>query len=163
MEDLYFDLAKEEFSKGRKIILWFMAIAATIVTLTDIYLKFVKHDSNATIALTITLAITTSFFYMIAILSSVKRKEHFFSIDKDTISYYYGLMFQTHRSYKWNEVQKLYVPPHSKNASLVLKNGKVVHINLTWVEKNKARMIRKHIFYSSKNKGIEILKTHYKK
>lgn len=163
MEDLYFNLAKEEFSKGRKILLWFMAIAATIVTLTDIYLKFVKLNSNATIGLTVTLALATSFLYLIAILASVKRKEHFFKVDREIISYHYGLMFQKHHSYSWNEVQKLFVPPHSKNATLVLKDGKVVRINLTWVEKNKARMIRKHIFYSAKNKGIEILKTHYKK
>lgn len=163
MEDLYFNLAKEEFSKGRKIILWFMAVAATVVTFVDVYLKFIKHDTTATIGLTITLGITTAFFYLIAILSSVKKKEHFFKVNKEDISYHYGLMFQTHHIYKWKEVQKLYVPPRSKNITMLLKDGKAVKINLNWIEKNKSRMIIKHLFYSAKYKGIEIAKTHYKK
>ncbi|MDX2414527.1 MAG: hypothetical protein QNK33_04990 [Bacteroidales bacterium] len=163
MEDLYFNLAKEEFSKGRKILLWFMAIATTIVTLVIVYLKYIKHDTNATIGLAITLTLITIFFYMIAILSTIKKKEHFFKVDNNTISYHYGLMFQSHHTYNWNEVKKLYVPPHSKNITLLLKNGNIVGINLTWIEKNKSRMIRKHIFYSAKTKGIEIHKSNYKK
>ncbi len=163
MEDLNFNLAKEEFSKGLKILLWVIAISTTIVTLVVVYLMFIKHDVNTTIGLAITLALITIFFYMIAILSSIKKKEHFFKVDNNTISYHYGLMFQSHHTYNWNEVLKLYVPPRSKNITLVLKNGTIVGINLTWIEKNKSRMIRKHIFYSAKTKGIEIQKSNYKK
>lgn len=163
MDDLYYDLAKEEFSKGRKILVWILAILVSIVTLVVVYLKYVKFDPNTTLGLIVTLSIITVFLYLIAILSTVRRKEHFFRVDKDIISYRFGLMFQSHHTYKWSEIKRIYFPPHSKKTTLVLQDNKVIHINLTWVEKNKSRNIRKHIFYSAKNRGISIQKTQYKK
>lgn len=163
MEDLYYNLAQEEFSKGRKILLWILAILLSIVTLVVIYMKYVKYDPNTTIGLIITLGLITSFLFLIAILSTARRKEHFFRVDSETISYHYGLLFPSHHTYKWEEIKHLYFPPHSKKTTLILQDGKVIHINLTWVEKNKSRNIRKHIFYSAKNKGVQIQKTNYKK
>lgn len=163
MEDLYFNLSKEEFSKGRKILLWVISIAATAVTLFVIYLKFVMFDPNATLGLLIVLVGTTAFFYLIAILATAKRKEHFFKIDSELISYRYGLMFQKQHSYQWSDIKEVYFPPHSKKTAIILNNGKVVGINLTWIERNKSRMIRKHIFYTAKSKGLALYKTNYKK
>lgn len=163
MEDLYFNLSKEEFSKGRKILLWIISIAATAVTLFVIYLRFVIFDPNATLGLLVVLAGTTTFFYLIAILATAKRKEHFFKINNELISYRYGLMFQKQQSYNWSDIKEVYFPPHSKKTALVLNDGKVVIINLTWIENNKSRMIRKHIFYTAKSKGLTLHKTNYKK
>ena len=163
MDDLYFDLAKEEFSKGRKILIILMAAAALIITMWDSYIRFFKHNVYSTLSLTITLYLVTAFLIMIAVLATKKRKEHFFKIDNNVLSFHYGLLFPSHHTYNWNEIDKIYVPPHSKNATVLLRSGKAVHINLTWIEKNKSRIIRKHIFYTAKAKGIDIAKMHYKK
>ena len=163
MDDLYFNLASEEFSKPRKILIWVIAMITLAVSLWDSYIKFFKHDNVSDLGLTITLYLVTAFMFMIAILATMKRKEHFFKVDNEEISYHYGLLFPSHHSYSWPEIKKIFVPPHSKNTILVLKDNKVIHINLTWVERNKARMIRKHIFYTGRDKGIEIVKGHYKK
>lgn len=163
MDDLYFNLASEEFSKSRKILIWVMAIMAVLISAWDSYLKFFKHDTYSTFGLTITLYVVTIFLFTIAILSSKKKKEHFFKVNKEIISYHYGLFVPTQRSFVWTDINMVYMPPHSKNSVLILNDGKSIHINLTWVEKNKARIIRKHIYYTAKEKGIEIRKAHYKK
>jgi len=163
MDDLYCNLASEEFSKSRKILIWVLALIALAVSVWDSYLKFFKHDTYSAFGLTITLYIVTIFMFTIAILSTKKRKEHFFKVNEEVISYHYGLLFPSHHTYSWPEIKKIFVPPHSKNTILMLKDNKVIHINLTWVERNKARIIRKHIFYTGRDKGIEIVKGHYKK
>lgn len=163
MDDLYFNLASEEFSKPRKILIWIIAILTALVAAWDSYLKFFKHDTSADLGLTFSLYVITIFLFTIAILATKKRKEHFFKVDRENISYHYGLIFPSHRSYKWAEIRKVYMPPRSKNTVLILNNDKPVHINLTWVERNKSRIIRKHIYFSAKERGIEILKKEYKK
>lgn len=163
MDDLYFNLASEEFSKSRKILIWIIAIITLLFSLWVSYLLFFTNDEQATKGLAITLYLVTAFMFMIAFLATKKRKEHFFKVDNEVIAYHYGLLFPSYHSYSWPEINKIYVPPHSKNTILILNNGKVVHINLTWVEKNKARIIRKHVFYTGRDKGIEIVKGHYKK
>lgn len=163
MDDLYFNLASEEFSKSRKILIWIIAILAALMTAWDSYLKFFKHDTYADLGLTFSLYGVTIFLFAIAILSTKKRKEHFFKIDRENISYHYGLIFPSHRSYAWTEIKKVYMPTHSKNTVLILNNDKPVHINLTWVERNKSRIIRKHIYYTAKERGIDLIKKHYKK
>ncbi len=163
MDDLYFNLATEEFSKSRKILIWVIAIIAALVSVWNSYLMFFKHDTYSTLGLNLSLYVITIFLFLIAILATKKRKEHFFKVDKETISYHYGLIFPSHKSFLWTEIKKVFMPPHSKNTVLILKDDKSVLINLTWVEKNKSRNIRKHIYYSAKEKGIEICKAHYKK
>lgn len=135
MDDLYFNLASEEFSKSRKILIWIIAILTALVAAWDSYLKFFKHDASADLGLTFTLYGITIFLFSIAILATIKRKEHFFKVDREKISYHYGLIFPSHKTFEWSEIKKVYMPPHSKNAVLILHNDKDVHINLTWVEK----------------------------
>jgi hypothetical protein len=163
MEDLYFNLASEEFSKPRKILIWIVAFITLLLSMWISYLKFFKQDSSADMGLTLTLYAITLFMFSLAILATIKRKEHYFKVDDEIISYRYGLIFPTQKTHLWTNIKKIYVPPHSKNTSLELKDKKIVHINLTWVERNKARIIRKHIFYNGRDKGIEIAKSHYKK
>lgn len=163
MDDLYFNLASEEFSKSRKILIWVIAIGTLLVSLWDSYLKFFKHDNYADLSLTLTLYLITFFMFTVAILATLKRKEHFFKVDQELISYRYGLLFPSHKTHYWPDIKKVYVPPHSKNIIIEARDGKVVHINLTWVEKNKSRIIRKHIFYTARDKGIDIIKAQYKK
>jgi len=158
MEDLNFNLSQEEFSKGRKILLWILATFFTGIGLWDLYLKIFKHDSYAKITLTVILLVLGAFVYFIAALATMKRKQHHFIVDNNHIDYRYGLLFTTHHNYKWDDIEIVYMPPHTKKTILELKNGHKTHINLTWIERNKSRIIRKHIYYSAKARGIKIIK-----
>ncbi|HUS85756.1 MAG TPA: hypothetical protein VMW76_00830 [Bacteroidales bacterium] len=163
MDDLYFKLSQEEFSKGRKILLWIAASLFALIGFWDLYLKIFKHDSNASFGLTIVLFSISGFIFFIAFLASLKHKEHFFKVDNEIISYYFGLFFPSHHTYKWEEIDRIYMPPHQKTTILVLKDGRTIRINLTWVEKNKSRMIIRHIYYAAKQRDIDVLKKHIKK
>ena len=140
-----------------------MSVATTAMAAVFIYLKFIIFDPSVSLGLVIVLCAITAFFYLIAILATAKRKEHFFQVSNEIISYRYGLMFQKHHTYEWSNIKELYFPPHSKKTVFVLNDNSVVEINLTWIERNKARMIRKNIFYTAKSKGLTLYKTNYKK
>ncbi len=163
MEDLYFNLSTEEFSKGRKILVWVVACLSTAVAFWDLYLELVKHDSNTTFGLTATLLLISAFLITIAILSTSKRKSHFFKVDSETISFQYGLIFPSHRTFRWDDIERIFLPPHKKDAILEFKDGNTYEINLTWIEKNKSRLIRRHIYYTAMNKKIEVLKKEKRK
>jgi len=158
MEDLNFNLSQEEFSKGRKIILWVSGSFFIIIGLWDLYMKLFTQNTSANYAVAIILLILGGFIYFIATLATMKRKAHHFIIDSEHIDYRYGLLFPTHHNYKWDDIETVYMPPHTKKTILELKSGHKTHINLTWVEKNKSRMIRKHIYYSANGRGINIIK-----
>ena len=162
MEDLYFNLSKEEFSKGRKILIWIFASLITIAGGWGLYLKIFKnYDANSGVS--IVLLVVGAFLYFIALLATVKRKSHFFTVNNDIISYRYGLIFPTSHSYHWEDIKAIYFPPHTKKTTLVMHNGNIVNINLTWIEKNRSRLIIKHLYYTGQKKSKEIFRKHMKK
>jgi len=163
MDDLYYNLSKEEFSKGRKTLLWIIASLFAMIGLWDLYLKIFKHDTNTSFGLTVVLFTISGFIFFVALLATMKRKEHFFKVDNEIISYHFGLLFPTHHTYRWEDIDKIYMPSQQKTTTLVLKDGHVIHINLTWIEKNKSRLIRRHIYYAAKRRNIDVLKKHMKK
>lgn len=163
MEDLYYNLAKEEFSKGRKILIWIFASLMTLAGGWNLYLMFYKSTDYSNPVISIVLLCIGAFLYFIAILSSIKRESHFFKVDNDTISYRYGLLFPTSRTYNWEEIKTIYFPPHTKKVILVMHNGNIVNINLTWIEKNKSRLIIKHLYFSGMKRSKEIFRSQMKK
>ncbi|MCD4768866.1 MAG: hypothetical protein K8R35_01700, partial [Bacteroidales bacterium] len=67
------------------------------------------------------------------------------------------------RSYYWKDIKAIYFPPRTKKSTLVMHNGNIVNINLMWIEKNKSRLIIKHLYYTGRKKSKEIFKKHIKK
>lgn len=163
MEDLYFNLSEKEFSKGRKILLWIFGTIFIIIGLWDLYLKIFKHDSYAKIGLTITSLGIGLFVYLIAFLSISGKKGSFFRIDSAGISYRFGLLSPVHREFAWNSIITVYMPPKQKNIFISEKTGIITGIKLAWIEKNRARIIKKHIYYGAKERNIEIVKKSPKK
>ena len=158
MEDLSINLSKNEFSTGRKILLWIVATLFLGIGIWDLYLNLVKHDTSVNAGLTVVLFTISVFMYFIALLATLKRKEHYFKITNNSISYRYGLLFPKHHDHSWEKIEKVRIPKDAKKTILVLKTGKDEHINLTWVEKNNARIIRRHIYYSAKKRSIPIIR-----
>lgn len=159
MDDLYFNLSEMEFSKGRKIILWIFGTIFILTGLWDLFLKIFKHNNMANMGLTITALAIGCFVYLIAILASSRKQENFFKVDSNAISYRFGLIAPSLIQIDWNNISAISMPAHQKNIFIDQKSGETIKIKLTWIEKNKSRLIRRHIYYVAKQRNIEVLKS----
>ena len=159
MDDLYVNLSEMEFSKGRKIILWIFGTIFILIGLWDLFLKIFKHNNMANIGLSITALAIGAFVYLIAILASARKQENFFKVDSSTISFRFGLIAPKQTQVTWSSIKTIYIPKHHKNIFIEEDSGKIMKVKLTWIEKNKARVIRKHIYAEAKQQNIEVIKS----
>lgn len=158
MENLYYNLSEEEFSKGRKILLWGFAglffLAGVYVLL--ISLVFGHKSITATLSLApfgISLVVS-----LIAAFATIKRKDLFFLIDNDKIEFRYGIFKPKKHLFKWVDIKELIMPHKQKKAKLLFKDGSSFVIDLTYLQKKKAGLIRKHIFYAAREKDLNVIK-----
>lgn len=158
MENLYYNLSEEEFSKSRKVLLWGFA---GLFFLAGIYVLFVSlilgHKSiEPTLALApFGISVLVSF---VAAFATVKRKDLFFSIDNDKIEFRYGVFRPKKHSFNWADVTELTMPHKQRKAHLKMKDGSFFVIDLTWLQKKKSSLIRKHIYQTAYEKNLKIIK-----
>ena len=158
MEKLFINLSEEEFSKGRKIILW--VFAATFF-LGGIYVLIAGpvlgiHQIMPGLSLA---PFGIAFIVgIIASVASVKRKDRFFLIDDDKIEFRYGLLNPRKKTFLWSDIDKLVIPHKERKAKLLMNNGSSYVINLTWIQKKKSTLIRKHIYHAALYKNLNIVK-----
>lgn len=158
METIYFDLAEEDFSKGRKILLWVFTglffIGGIGVLLASPV--FGLHEIKPSLSLA---PFGISFIVgSISAFASIKRKDHFFSIDEDKIEFRYGVFRPKKHSFQWADVKDLVMPHKEKKVLMNLRNGSSFIIDLTWLQKKKTHLIRKHLFNTAKYKDMEVRK-----
>jgi len=158
MENLYYNLSEEEFSKGRKILLWGFAglffLAGVYVLL--ISLVFGHKSIPAILSLApfgISLVVS-----LIAAFATIKRKDLFFIIDNDKIEFRYGIFKPKKYLFYWVDIKELIMPHKQKKAKLLFKDGSSFVIDLTYLQKKKAGLIRKHIFYAAREKDLNVIK-----
>ncbi len=158
MEKLYYNLSEEEFSKGRKILLW---IFASLFFLAGIYVLIVSlvlgHKSIPAILSAAPFGISL-IVSLIATLATIKRKDLFFLIDDDKIEFRYGFFSPKKHSFSWADVKELVMPHKQKKVMLVFKDGSAFVIDLTWLQKKKTSLIRKHIFHAAREKDLKVEK-----
>lgn len=164
MENLHYNLSEEEFSNSRKILLWIFSGLFFLAGVWVIVLNVVfgKKESIPLIISSapfgISLVVAT-----IAFLSSVKRKNQFFSIDNDKVEFRFGLFKPSDSIIRWSEVTELIIPHKQKKAKFLFPDGSSYVINLTWLQKKKSSLIRKHIYQAAWEKKIKITKVMYLK
>jgi hypothetical protein len=158
MENLYYNLSEEEFSKGRKILLWSFSalffLAGTYVLV--ISLVFGHKSIPAVLSLApfgISLIVS-----VIAAFATIKRKDLFFSIDDDLIEFRYGLINPKKHSFKWADIKELVMPHKQRKAMLVFMDDSTFIIDLTWLQRKKSSHIRKHIFHAARAKNLTVTK-----
>ena len=158
MENLYCNLSEEEFSKGRKILLWgfsaFFFLAGAYVIFVSLILGH-KSISPALSVVPFGISLVVS---VIAGFATFKGTNLFFSIDKDKIEYKFGILKPLTHSFKWIEIKELIMPRRQKKVKLIFKDGSSFVINLTWVQRKKTSLIRKQIFYAAREKDLNITK-----
>ena len=158
MEKLYYNLSEEEFSRGRKLLLWGFSgmffIAGIYVLLANLILKQKSIPAELSIApFSISIAVAVISFF-----ATIKRKDLFFSIDNEKIEFRYGVFRPKHHSFKWIEINSMIMPQKQKKAMLLFNDGTSYVIDLTWLQKKKTSLIRKHLFITAREKNLEISK-----
>ena len=158
MEKLYFNLSEEEIPKSRKVLLWIVTI---LFFIGGIYVAMMGpvfgHRSIkpvvslAPFGIGILIGITAFF-------ATVKRKNIFFLIDDDKIEFRYGLLNPKKFSFPWNDVKKVVMPHRERKAKLMLKDGNSHIINLSYIQRRKSTIIRKHLFHAAREKNIDVVK-----
>lgn len=161
MENIHFDLTEEEFSKGRKILLWiftglFFAGGIGVLMASPVfgYHKIKPSFSLAPFGIGLMVGAISAF-------ATIKRKNHFFNIDDEKIEFRYGVIKPKKHSFLWADIKDLAMPHKEKKILLNLKNGSSFVIDLTWIQKKKTHLIRKHIFNVAKYKDMEVKKIMY--
>lgn len=158
MENLYFNLSEEEFSKERKVLVWIFAVFFYVAGGYVLFMNLVLGHKSipvmlATAPFGIGLIVT-----VFAVFATVKRKDLFFLIDDEKIEFRYGLLNAKKHSFKWNDVRELVVPHKQKKAMLMFNDGSSYTIDLTWLQKKKSSNIRKHIYHTATEKDLKIVK-----
>lgn len=158
MEKLYFNLSEEEFSKGRKILLW---VFASLFLLASVYVLVTNlafgHKSIPLFISLITFGISL-FVSVIAAFATIKRKDLFFIVNDEIIEFRFGILKPKKHTIKWADIKELIMPGKQKKILLRLNDGSSFLINLNWLQKKKSSMIRKHIYLSAKQKNLKVTK-----
>lgn len=158
MENLYYNLSEEEFSKSRKILLWIFVLLFFLagVYVLLISLVFGKHSIEPALSIApFGISLIVSVF---AFFGTVKSRDMYFSVDDDKIEFRYGMLSPKKHSFKWADIQGFKMPGRQKKAMILFKDGSSYVINLTWVQKKKASLIRKNLFYAAKAKNLNVVK-----
>jgi hypothetical protein len=158
MENLYYDLSEQEFTKGRKILLWIFTSFFFLGGLWVIFSNVVLGDKSISISFSLVPFAISLLAGIIAAMATFKRKDHFFVIDEEKISYRYGFFRPVKLLFKWDDIKEIHFPHKERKALLIFKDSSSIIVNLTWLERKKSSHIRKHLFYVAKEKNINIVK-----
>jgi len=158
MENLYYNLSQEEFSTGRKLLLWGFAGLFFLAGIYVLLISLVFGHKSITPVLSIAPFGISIVVSIIAALATIKRKDLFFLIDNDKIEFRYGIFKPARHLFKWIDIKELVMPHKQKKAKLLFKDGSSFVINLNWLQKKKAGLIRKHIFYAAREKDLKVVK-----
>lgn len=158
MENLYYNLSEEEFSKGRKILLWSFAGLFFIAGVYVLFVSLVLGQKSVPAILSVAPLGISLIVSIIAAFATFKGTELFFSIDDDKIEFKFGLFKPVKHSFKWIDIKELIMPHKQKKAKLLFKDGTSFVIDLTWMQKKKSSHIRKHIYHTAREKNLNVIK-----
>jgi len=158
MEQLYYNLSEEEFTKGRKVLLWvfaglFFIAGLYVVTAMPIF----GHESIPPVLSVAPFGICF-IVSLFATLASVKRKDLFFLVDFGKIEFRYGIIRPRRHSFDWAEIKEMVIPHKQRKIKLNLTDGTFYVIDLNYLQRKKSTIIRKHIYKCAIEKGINIIK-----
>jgi hypothetical protein len=157
MEKLYYDLSKQEFSAGRKALLWIFSGVFFLAGFAIIYMNVILHDLSIHITFCIAPFGIGIFTGIIAWMASARKKDHYFLMDDEKIEYRFGLVKPVKVTHVWADIKEILMPHREKKVLLKYKNNTDHIINLNWLEKKKTHFIRRHFYSAAKEKNINII------
>ena len=158
MDQLFFNLSEEEFSKSRKVLLWifvflFFLAGLYVLTASPIF----GHKSIHPVISVAPFGISFIVF-LIALLATVKRNDLFFLVDEGKIEFRYGIFRPKRHSFEWTEIREMIFPQKQRKIKLILNDGRFYVIELSYLQRKKSTLIRKHIYHVAHQKNINIIK-----
>jgi hypothetical protein len=157
MEKLFYDLSEQEFSSGRKVLLWIFSGVFFLAGAGIIFMNVVQHDQSIHITFCIPPFGIGLFTGIIAYMATSKKKDHYFLIDDDKIEYRFGLFKPVRITHKWSDINEIVMPHKERKILLKYKNNTQNIVNLNWLEKKKTHFIRRHFYHAAKEKNISIV------
>lgn len=158
MENLYYNLSEEEFSKGRKILLWGFAALFFLAGVYILVISLVLGHKSIPPVLSVAPLGISLIVSVIAGFATFKGTNLFFSIDKESIEYKFGFFKPATHHFNWTDIKELIMPRKQKKVMLIFKDGSRFVINLNWMKRNKSSGIRKHMFYVAREKDLVVTK-----
>jgi hypothetical protein len=158
MENLYYNLSEEEFSKGRKILLWGFAALFFMAGVYILFVSLILGEKSISPLLSVAPFGISLVVSIIAGFATFKGTNLFFSIDMDKIEYKFGMFKPVTHNFNWIDIKELVMPRKQKKVMLVFKDGSTFVINLNWMKRNKSSGIRKHIFHVAREKDLVVKK-----
>lgn len=156
MEKLYYNLSEEEFSKERKILLW---IFVGLFFLGGVYVAMlspvfgVHHIKPALSLAPFGISLIVG---IIAAFATIKRGDLFFLIDDDKIEFRYGIIKPKKHSFAWAEIKEFIMPHKERKIKVLFLDGSTFIIDLSYLQRKKSTIIRKHLYHAAKSKNINI-------
>lgn len=157
MENLNYNLSKNEFSKGKKILLWGFSALFFLAGMGIIFMNIVLHNKSIHISLSMAPFLISLATGLIAVMA-IRKTDSFFIIDNEKIEFRYGMFKPVIQSYLWNDIKEMLLPHKQNKVKLIMKNDSYAIIDLTWIERKKSSHIRKHFYYAAREKNIPIVK-----
>jgi hypothetical protein len=158
MEKLYFNLSEEEFTKGRKILLWGFAGLFFLAGVYIIIISLVLVNKSVSAILSLVPFGISFVVSGIAAFATIKRKDMYFLVHEDKIEFRYGIINPKKQSFIWNDINELKMPHNQRKVMLLFKNGSSFIIDLTWLHKKKSNLIKKHIYHAAREKDLNVIK-----
>jgi hypothetical protein len=158
MENLFDNLSEEEFSKGRKVLLWIFVAAFFLGGVYVALLSPVFGVHHIKPILSVAPFGISLIVGIVAFFATIKRKDLFFLIDNEKIEFRYGLFKPKKHSFQWIDIKELIMPHKERKVKLILNNGTAFTIDLNWLQRKKSSLIRKHLFHAAKEKNKNIIK-----
>jgi hypothetical protein len=158
MENLYYNLSEEEFSKGRKILLWGFSGLFLLAGIYVLFVSLVLGQQSISPVLSVAPFGISIIVCIIAVFATFKGTDLFFQVDLDKIEYKFGVMKPITHTFNWCDVKELVMPHKQKKIKLVFKDGSSYIINLSWIQRKKSSHIRKHIYYVAREKNLNVIK-----
>jgi hypothetical protein len=158
MESLYYNLSEEEFSKGRKILLWGFAGLFFLAGAYIVVMSLVFDRKSIPVILSLAPFGISFVVSIIASFATIKRKDLFFSVDAEKIEFRYGIIKPKKHYLKWIDIKELVMPQKQKKIMVHMKDGSSYVIDLTWLQRKKSSHIRKHIYHTAREKDLNVIK-----
>ena len=78
MENLYYNLSEEEFSKGKKILLWGFSSLFFLAGMGVIFMNVILHNKTIHISLSLAPFAISFAVGVIAAMATLRKKDHYF-------------------------------------------------------------------------------------
>jgi len=156
MEQLYYNLSEEEFTKDRKFMLWASACFFFLVGLYVFKDTFVSVRKIIPPILALPSFIICFIIICIGLWEKLRRKDLFFLVDYGKIEFRFGVLKAKRHSFKWSKISQIVMPLSQRKIQLNLNDGTSFVINLTFFKQEKSTSIKNYIYKLAGEKDIKI-------